>query len=301
MQLSDFLDPRTILMEHRVLTREQVYENMMRSLCESHRLELPICGAPLLQKILERDRESSTAYPSGIAIPHIRLDGFEDTLISLCFLQNPLDFDGTSVHWIALIITDKSSSKLYLNIVAALLGLSKNTELMKALHAEKDGHGIKQQIAKQAVRVSKEIFLADIMITDPITVSPCTTLKELNALMNTHNIAGFPVVDEHNRFVGEVNILNLLKVGVPDYMLMLENLAFLQSYEPLERIFEQEENLCVQDFMETDVVTLNSTAAIIEAVYEMILQRKRYFSVVDQGQLKGVITAMDIFRKVIKA
>lgn len=301
MQLSDFLDPRTILTEHRVLTREQVYENMMRSLCESHRLELPICGAPLLQKILERDREASTAYPSGIAIPHIRLDGFEDTLISLCFLQNPLDFDGTTVHWIALIITDKSSSKLYLNIVAALLGLSKNAELMRTLHAEKDGHGIKQQIARQAVRVSKEIFLADIMISEPITVFPHTTLRELNALMNTHNIAGFPVVDEHNRFLGEVNILNLLKVGVPDYMLMLENLAFLQSYEPLERIFEQEENLCVQDFMETDVVTLNSTASIIEAVYEMILQRKRYFSVVDQGQLKGVITAMDIFRKVIKA
>jgi len=82
---------------------------------------------------------------------------------------------------------------------------------------------------------------------------------------------------------------------------MLENLAFLQSYEPLEKIFEQEESILVKDLMDKDVITLNSNASIIEAVYEMILHKKRYFSVVDQGQLKGVITAMDIFRKVIKA
>jgi len=119
--------------------------------------------------------------------------------------------------------------------------------------------------------------------------------------MNTCNIAGFPVVNAQGKFMGEVNILNLLKVGVPDYMLMLENLAFLQSFEPLEKIFEQEENVLVRDLMEKDVVTLSSNASIIEAVYEMIIQRKRYFSVVDQGELKGVITAMDIFRKVIKA
>jgi len=299
--LSDFLDPRTILMESRILTREQVYENMMRKLCETHKHDLPICGMPLLEKILERDREASTAYPSGIAIPHIRLDGFQDTLISLCFMQNPLDFDGTMVSWVALIITDKSSSRLYLNIVAELLGLSKNQALMERLLRERDGVGIKHVIAKEGIRVSKDIFLSDIMISDPVVVHPDTTLKELNALMNTHNIAGFPVVDEKGRFKGDVNILNLLKVGVPDYLLMLENLAFLQSYEPLEKIFEQEESILVKDLMDKDVITLNSNASIIEAVYEMILHKKRYFSVVDQGQLKGVITAMDIFRKVIKA
>jgi len=299
--LSDFLEPRTILIERRVLTREQVYENMMRSLCESHRKDMPICGMPLLEKILERARESSTAYPTGIAIPHIRLEGLQDTLISLCFLQNPLDFEGTMVHWIALIITDKSSSKIYLNIVASLLSLSKNEELIRQLQSEKDGQGVKHAIAKQGLKVSKDVFLADIMISDPVTVTPETTLQELNALMNTCNIAGFPVVNAQGKFMGEVNILNLLKVGVPDYMLMLENLAFLQSFEPLEKIFEQEENVLVRDLMEKDVVTLSSNASIIEAVYEMIIQRKRYFSVVDQGELKGVITAMDIFRKVIKA
>ena len=53
--------------------------------------------------------------------------------------------------------------------------------------------------------------------------------------------------------------------------------------------------------MGEDDVFLRPEASIIEAVSEMIKHEKRYMSVVDKGKLVGVVTAMDIFRKVIQA
>jgi CBS domain-containing protein len=51
--------------------------------------------------------------------------------------------------------------------------------------------------------------------------------------------------------------------------------------------------------MRKDETYLHPAASVVEAVFVMMQERKRYISVVDNGLLKGVITAMDIFRKII--
>ena len=53
--------------------------------------------------------------------------------------------------------------------------------------------------------------------------------------------------------------------------------------------------------MQKNTRVLSSDASIVETVYHMLKDNKRYFCVVDNGRLVGIITAMDIFRKVIKA
>ena len=115
MLLADFLDPKTIAYENRVLSRVQVYEEIIERICRQRQHTTYKCGKAMLEAILEREKESSMAYATGIAIPHIRVDGLEDTLIGMTFLQNPLDYDGTEVNWVVLIFTDRSSSKIYLS------------------------------------------------------------------------------------------------------------------------------------------------------------------------------------------
>lgn len=300
MLLANLLDARAIVHESRILSREQVYQELVERICRHH--NLPICGSALLYMILERDQESSTAYPTGIAIPHIRMDNYRDTVVSMAFLQNPLDYEGTKVHWVCLVITDKSSSNLYLNLVAALLKLSKDSQVMQSLMHQHDGGGVVQLLAKMEIPLKKDITVADIMITEPVSISKDALLTELSGILCSRNLSFIPVVDQNNRYLGEVNILRLLKVGVPDYLMMLDNVSFLRSYEPLEKLFEQEDVLTVKDIMEKKEEYLTPDASIPEAVFEMIQHQKRFYSVVDpSGILVGVITAMDIFRKVIKA
>lgn len=300
MLLANLLNAKSILHLSESMAREEVYRTLVERICY-HR-ELPICGEALLSLILERDQDNSPAYPTGIAIPHIRMENIEDTMIGMAFLQNPLDYDGTKVSWVCLVISDKSSSNLYLNLVASLLKISKDAHLMRELGELSDGQAVVQRLRKMEIQIKKELTIADIMVTEIFTISTTARLTELSVLLCSKSHSFIPVVDDKNHYLGEVNILRLLKVGVPDYLMMLDNLSFLSSYEPLERLFEQEDLLTVGDIMSREEEFLRPQTSIPEAVFEMIQRGKRFFSVVDStGKLVGVVTAMDIFRKVIKA
>ncbi|HPF08354.1 MAG TPA: hypothetical protein PL020_01310, partial [Candidatus Cloacimonadota bacterium] len=59
MLLSNLLDAKSILHESRILSKEQVYRLLVEKIC--HHRKLPICGEGLVQLILQRDSQSSTA------------------------------------------------------------------------------------------------------------------------------------------------------------------------------------------------------------------------------------------------
>ena len=299
MYLSDLLDAKAILHIAEALSKEQVYRMLVEKICKHY--HLPVSGDALLKKILERDLVSSTAYPTGISIPHIRMDDFDDTVVSMAFLESPLDYEGTPVHWVCLVITDKSSSKLYLNLVAALLKISTAAPLMKAM-MDTDDLGVMQQIKDMEIFITKEITVADVMESVPVSVHPDISLRELGDIICTNSVSRVPVTDNSGNYLGEVNVLRLLKVGVPDYLMMLDDVSFLRSYEPLEKLFEQEDILTVGEIMDIDKKYFSPEASIPEAVFEMIQQYRSFYPVVDSlGKLVGVITAMDILKKVIKA
>lgn len=301
MLLADFLDARTIAFEPRILPREQIYQEIIHKICALRHQATPGCCQPMLDAILEREKEAPMAYPTGIAIPHIRLEGLADTLIGMTFLQNPLNYNGIKVHWVVLIFTDKSSSKIYLNIVAALLKLSQDPEAMNRLHGQRDGHGVIHWLKNAGIEVGTDLTIADIMVANPVCVGPEYTLSQVDSLINEHNISLLPVIDPEGRYLGELNILDILNVGVPDYLMRMGDLKFLKSYEPLENLFEKEEEIHASDIMHKERKVLDPDDSIVEAVYHMIKEGRRYFCVVDNGKLQGVVTAMDIFRKVIKA
>jgi PTS system nitrogen regulatory IIA component len=301
MLLADFLDPRTIVFEQRILTREQIYRDIIERICLFHKDILSNYDDNLLRAILDREKEAPMVYPSGIAIPHIRLDGLADTLIGMTFLQTPLNYDGIKVDWIVMIFTDKTSSKIYLNIVAALLKISQDSEIMNQLRSFNDGIEVINYLRQCKIKVGQELSVADLMVKNPVCIQSDDTLSKINSLMNEFNISLVPVVDENGNYVGEVDILNVLKVGMPDYLMMIDDITFLRSYEPLESLFEKEEIVKAGEIMQKNARVLSPTTSIVETVYYMIKENKRHFCIVDKEYLVGIITAMDIFRKVIKA
>ena len=297
MQLAGFLDSRMILHEQRALDLDTIYQELVELICRYHKL--PVSCADLMRLVRQREEQSRTAYPSGIGIPHVRLEGLDDTLIAMSFLQDPVPSEEIKVSWVVMIITDKSSSNTYLNIVSALLKMSRDPELMEELRQQNDGHGVVQVVKQHGIEVKKEVCIGDIMTPSPISVSPETLLSKLSLIMSNKEISMVPVTDEEGRYLGEVNVLNLLKVGVPDYLMMIDNLNFLLSFEPLEHLFETMDVATVGEIMEKEEPVLHPKASIVETVALMIRHRKSFVSIVDEGKLVGVITATDILHKVI--
>lgn len=299
MQLASLLDARTLFVEPQPKTREEIYNEMVMRICKVN--PLPTCGPKLVDLVIQRDQESSIAYPTGLAIPHVRMEGLNDTVLSICVLNHPIDYEGTLISIIVLIITDKSASRIYLNLVAALLKTSKDQAIMTQLTSCRDGHELLATIKKLEIMVKENIAVQDIMTPNPVTISPEAKLRELGAVMNEHDLAVLPVIDPQNNYLGEVGVINLLKVGVPDYLMMIDNLNFLSTFEPLEHLFEKEDVVTVREIMYDNHVVLSPTTSIIEAVTLMIRYKCRFFSVVENGKLMGILTAMDIFSKVFKA
>ncbi len=299
MLLANYLDAKAVLFVDHAANKEEIYHQMVSRLHGS--ADFRISTTELLKLILARDAESSTAYPTGIAIPHIRIEGIDDTLVSVCMLKDPLDYDGIDVTVIVLMITEKTASRLYLNLVSAFIQLSKDTLAMQELKRQKDAHQLISAIKRLGITIKASLHISDIMNCTPITIGPDKTLKELSDVLSNHGLTYLPVVDDEGKYLGEVDILNLLKVGVPDYLMMLDHLSFLDSYEPLENLLEQEDRMLVADIMRTDQEFLSPDSSIIEAAHEMIQGNKRYYSVVQNNVLAGVISATDIFTKVVRA
>ncbi len=299
MQLISLLDSKLIYFEEQNLTKDEVYKKLVSKICSFYKL--PDCGPNLYELIMKREAEATTVYPTGLAIPHIRMDDFNDTVIGICIPRKPIMDDGQAIKLIVLIITDNSSAKLYLNIVADLVRLSKNTEMFNQILHEKDGNDVFQILKHANIIVKEDLTIKDIMNSEPVTINENATLKQLGDLLSETNITIVPVVDNTGRFVGEVSILQFLKVGVPDYLMMMNNLNFLRSYEPFEHLFEQEEKVKVKDIMTKEEPSINPDASIIEAVFQMIQAKKRFFTITQGKKVVGIVTAMDIFRKVIRA
>lgn len=78
----------------------------------------------LLQVLLARESMGSTGIGRGISIPHPRnpiITETEQPLVSLCFLENPVDFhslDGQPVHTIFLMISPRI--QVHLNLISRI-------------------------------------------------------------------------------------------------------------------------------------------------------------------------------------
>jgi len=298
MLLVNLLETKLIYFEQQPLSKSELIRDLTQRVC-AH-FELTDCGPKLYELVMQREAEVSTVYPTGLAIPHVRVDGYEDTVIGICIPRHPVIDNDIPVRIFVLIITGKTSSKLYLNAVSAFMRISKDPDLMQQILHEKDGNGVMQVLKKANIQVSEELSIRDIMPPQPIVIQSTATLKELGNLFAGEKVSYLPVVNERGILLGEVTLLNYLKIGVPDYMMRMSNLNFLHSVEPFEELYASEENLLVREIMTESEISVTPSSSIIEAVFEMIQHNKRVLPVVENKKVVSVISAMDIFKKVVR-
>ncbi len=98
--------------------------SVLRSVVNILALPLEVDREFLYQVLLARESLGSTAIGNGIAIPHVRNPitlHVERPLVSLCFLENPIDFqaiDGLPVHTLFTIVSP--TIKAHLSLLSRL-------------------------------------------------------------------------------------------------------------------------------------------------------------------------------------
>ena len=97
----------------------------------------------MVEVLLEREKLGSTGIGGGIAIPHGKLAGLENLIVSFGRSKDGIDFDsmdGKPVHIFFLLMAPENSAGQHLKVLAKISRMLKDnsfkTDLMKAASAE---------------------------------------------------------------------------------------------------------------------------------------------------------------------
>lgn len=135
----------------------------------------------------------------------------------------------------------------------------------------------------------KQELVMDWMTSDPITITPDTTLPKAHRLMMEHKIRRLPVV-RNNEVVGIVT-LGDVRGAEPSgaTSLSIWEINYLIS------------RLKIEEIMTPRPITVAKGATLGETAQIMLEHKVSGLPVLDEdGQLVGIITESDIFRKVVR-
>lgn len=135
----------------------------------------------------------------------------------------------------------------------------------------------------------KQELVMDWMTPDPYTITPDTTLPKAHRLMMEHSIRRLPIV-KNRRIVGIVT-LGDVRGAEPSgaTTLSIWEINYLIS------------RLKVEEIMTPRPLTINQDATLGEAAETMLEHKISGLPVVNgSGELVGIITESDIFRKVVR-
>lgn len=112
-------------------------------------------------------------------------------------------------------------------------------------------------------------------IMDPVVISPYITIRELQHLQRTNDFTSFPITEDGK--------LNGIFIGVI-------------SKRDIEFVKEEElDTVCVKDFMNTNVITIQQGCSLEEAEKLFVTNKvKRLPIVTNEGNLVGLVCCKDI-------
>ena len=144
------------------------------------------------------------------------------------------------------------------------------------------------------------LTVADIMETDVPTVTPEDTVEAVLRVLRAHELPGVPVVNSGGRCVGIVTDADLVMTGedadlhLPHYFELFGGLVFLEPLSHFEDRLRKATAALAKDLMTEDPVTIAPDATVEQAARLIARSKHNRLPVVEHGQLRGVVTRLDV-------
>lgn len=149
MNLTEILKRDFILEELEARNQHEVLDELVRVFAMGG---VRFDPEAMLQVLLERERLGSTGIGEGIAIPHGKLQGLDEILLSFGRSSEGISFDamdGKPVHLFFLLMAPENSAGLHLKILAKISRMLKDTALRNNLLQAKSKEEIWRIIEEQ--------------------------------------------------------------------------------------------------------------------------------------------------------
>jgi CBS domain-containing protein len=298
MKLHNLLSEPLILLDRPVKGKEEAIQILVKAV--QSRYPFPLKPEEIQKAVMARESLGGTSFPTGIAVPHARLDFLDDIVVAVLRPAQPLPDPVAPVRLVVLMLTSQNKPAIYLNSLSSILKFSQKTEAFEKALAAPSAKDFLDTVAAEDYNLVKVVPVEDLLTEAPTTVGPDDTLATLIDLFHRRNLSYVPVVDEEGRLVGEVGLGDVLKAGFPDFTSQVGSLRFLKSFEPFETLLQKEDSVLVKDLMKPVAFGCDPSASVVELCFEFLQKGRRHCPVVKGRQLVGVLSIMDILNKVIR-
>ncbi|OQY42815.1 MAG: nitrogen regulatory IIA protein [Fusobacteriia bacterium 4572_74] len=305
MKLSSYLNPKCIYLDLKGDTKEDIIGQMIDNTAKHDKIFNK--SVDLIRKaVFARELEVSTAMGSGIAIPHARIDGYDDILISIGIMKEPIECDMADmrnkdqVKIFFMITAETLKSKVILKIMSSITKIAlKDKDLLEKLKNAKTGTEVYELLSHINVKIENKITAEDVMDPTIRPVSPDDTLDNIARRLIIEEKPGFPVVDENRNFLGEITERELISYGMPNYTSVMDNLNFFTIGEPFEEYLKNEKTATIGDIYRKQTMVVDRKTPIMEICLLMVNKGFTRIYVVENGKYFGTILRSHIIKKVL--
>jgi len=122
------------------------------------------------------------------------------------------------------------------------------------------------------------------------------SLGQAAELLVQHHIGTLPVIDLSGKLVGVITLADVLRVGMPDFIQLVDDFKFVHDFGAMERFIPDRSvlNHSVEEKMH-EPISVDEKATILNAAAVMQQSNLRDLPVTDsEGKLIGIVSHVDI-------
>ena len=305
MKLSSYLSEDKIISNLKGETFEELITNLLKELAKTNK-QVKVEQEIMKRAILKRESEASTYIGNGVAIPHARLEYFDDIIVSIAFPEKHVTMKNVMgeeepVDFIVLIVADVLKNKNILKIMSGISRLClKNKDVFKEILKYKSPEKTIEILNKMKIEIDHNITAEDLFTTSILPAKENNTLEDIAKRIIMDKVSGIPVVDNHNNFLGEITERELIAFGMPKHTTILNDLSFLTVGEPFENYLVNEKITTIKDLYRTEgIITIDKDASLMEISYIFMNKGVTRIYVLENNKYVGLIFRSDIIKKIL--
>ena len=272
--------------------RDAVLGTVLEKLCsgEFYDVNPELTHEGIMQALIAREAQRTTAVGDGIAFPHARLPQLKQAVFAVGTFDEPVMFEEFPVQIVCLILVPTSEPSVSLKIMAQLSRLLADAAVRKQALDTRNPEELRAIFKAFNPRIDKPILARDIMRPPCFSVLDTDSVARCSHLMSVNNLQAVPVVNERREVLGEITVGRLFRYGLPEFFSSLKSVSFIAEFDPFEKYFEDESDILARDMMETNARTVPLDYTIMEIVFDLAIKFYPKLYVIDEdGRWVGSI------------
>lgn len=271
---------------------EQVFARVLKTLCteEFCAVNDQLSHEMILEALVKREAQRTTAVGEGIAFPHARLEHLTQALVAIATFDEPVMFDRFPVRIVCMFLVPASDASISLKLMAQLSRLLMDSSIRENVLDAGDCEALRDIVKQHNPRIDKTIEARDIMRPPRFSIREDEPVSKCTHTMSVNNLKAIPVVNENHQILGEITVGRLFRYGLPEFFSKLKSVSFIAEFDPFEKYFEDERNILARDMMEPSARTVPPNYTIMEIVFDLAIRNHTKLYVTDEnGRWIGTI------------